>query len=105
MVIAGVSASELPVGTELQYSGSLTQQSKGSAGEGKTFTVTALALPADSGPSHLVWTLEERGAGGWAWPERFGDLTGADNSKAQSIRLLHTHDGLPHPIAVRSPVF
>ncbi len=105
MMIAGVSAGELPVGTELQYSGSLTQQSKGPAGEGKTFTVTALALPADSGPSHLVWVLEERGAGGWAWPERFGDLTNGDNSKAQPIRLLHTHDGLPHPIAVRSPLF
>ncbi|TXH80775.1 MAG: redoxin domain-containing protein [Rhizobium sp.] len=105
MLLAGVAATELPVGTELQYSGSLTQQSKNAAGEGKTFTITALALPAEAGPAHLVWVLEERGAGGWAWPERFGDLTGADSSKAQPIRLLHTHDGLPHPVGVRSPVF
>lgn len=105
MLVAGVSATELSVGTELQYSGSLTQQTKGSAGEGKTFAFTVLALPAEAGPTHLVWVLEERGAGGWAWPERFGDLTSADNSKTQSIRLLHTHDGLPHPVGVRSPLF
>lgn len=105
MVVAGVSASELPVGTELQYTGSLVQQSKTPAGEPKAFTVTALSLPADAGPSHLVWLVDERGAGGWAWPERFGDATGGDGSKVQPIRLLQTHDGLPNPVAVRSPLF
>lgn len=105
MVVAGVSASELPVATELQYAGSLVQQSKTPAGEPKTFTVTALSLPADAGPSHLVWLVDERGAGGWAWPERFGDATGGDGSKVQPIRLLQTHDGLPNPVTVRSPLF
>ena len=105
MVMGAAGAGELPVGTELRYTGSLTQQSKSPTGESKSFSVTALALPAEDGPSHLVWSLEERGAGGWTWPERFGDLTASARPAAQPIRLLHTHDGLPHPIGVRSPLF
>ena len=106
MVVAGASAGEVPVGTELQYTGSLTQ-TKTPAGEAKSIAITALVVPAEAGPGHLVWSLEERGAGGWTWPERFGALTlgGANNPKAQPIRVLHTHDGLPHPIGVRAPVF
>ena len=106
MVVAAASAGELPVGTELQYTGSLTQ-TKAPVGEAKAIAITALVVPAEAGPGHLVWSLEERGAGGWTWPERFGalKLDGANNPKAQPIRVLHTHDGLPHPIGIRSPVF
>lgn len=100
-----VSASgELPVGTELQYSGTLTQ-TKGSAGESKSISIAVLAIPTEDGASQLAWSLEERGAGGWTWPERFGVVAPAGASKTQPIRLLHTHDGLPHPIGVRSPLF
>jgi hypothetical protein len=106
MVVSVASVGELPVGTELQYTGTLIP-SKAPAAEEKAITITALVVPSDAGPNHLVWNLEERGAGGWTWPERFGVLTpgAANNPKAQPIRLLHTHDGLPHPIGVRSPLF
>lgn len=102
VVVAG--AAELPVGTELQYSGSLTQQSKNPTSEAKTFALTVLSIAAEDGPQ-LIWSLEERGSGGWTWPERFGSLPLAANSKGQPIRVLHTHDGLPHPVGIRSPLF
>ena len=106
MVVTAASVGELSVGTELQYTGTLIP-SKAPAGEEKAFAIIALVVPSEAGPSHLVWNLEERGAGGWTWPERFGALTpdAANSPKAQPIRLMHTHDGLPHPIGVRSPLF
>ncbi|MBS0206468.1 MAG: TlpA family protein disulfide reductase [Planctomycetes bacterium] len=106
LALAAAAVTELPVGTELQYSGSLTQQSKNPTSEAKTFTVTALSIAAEDGPQ-LVWSVEERGSGGWSWPERFGSIPLAtdNNSKAQPIRVLFTHDGLPHPIGIRSPLF
>lgn len=103
LIGAGATANDLPIGTELQYAGTLSQQTKNATGEAKTFTLTALAIPSDDG-TQIVWNLEERGAGGWAWPERFGSL-GSGAVKANPIRLLHTHDGLPHPIGIRSPQF
>lgn len=106
MVLAGAVATELPAGTELQYTGSLTQQGKTATGEAKTFAITVLAIPSEEGSTQLVWSLEERGAGGWSWPERFGVLTQSGaKTKSQPIRLLHTHDGLPHPIGIQSPLF
>jgi peroxiredoxin len=97
-------AGEVPVGTELQYAGTLTQ-TKSPAGEAKTIAISALAIPTEDGGSQLAWSLEERGAGGWTWPERFGVIAPAGASKSQPIRVLHTHDGLPHPIGIRSPLF
>ena len=107
LIVSNSAAVELPVGTELQYTGTLTQQSKNPTSEAKSFSLTGLVIPSDDGPARLVWTLEERGGGGWAWPERFGELTAtqSENPRSQPIRLLHTHDGLPHPIGVRSPLF
>lgn len=106
MALAGAVTTELPAGTELQYTGSLTQQSKSPSSEAKNFAISILALPSDDGATQLAWTLEERGAGGWGWPERFGVLTPSGaKTKSQTIRLLHTHDGLPNPVGILSPVF
>ena len=105
VVAAGVSAGEFPAGTELQYTGSLTMQSKSPSGEAKSFSLTALAVTAEDGSTPIVWNLEERGAGGWTWRERFGILASVNNAKTQPIRLLYTHDAIPHPIGIRSPLF
>jgi peroxiredoxin len=105
MAMSAVAAGDLPSGMELQYSGTLVQQSKTATSEPKAFAISVVSLPAESGPNHLVWSLEERGGGGWAWPERLGDLTPGGSSKPQLIRLLHTHDAMPHPIGIRSPLF
>ena len=96
---------ELPIGTELQYAGTLTPQSRTAAGEPKSIALTVLAVPTNDGGSQLAWSLEERGAGGWTWPERFGVVAPPGAQNSQAIRILHTHDGLPHPIGIRSPLF
>jgi len=102
--LAFLTIGAIPEGTELQFSGSLTPQGR-TVGETKNFQLTAVAWPTDDGSSQLAWVLEERGAGGWAWPERFGVVTLVPSEPSQPIRVLHTHDGLPHPIGVRSPLF
>ena len=105
MTVAGSALGNVPAGTELQYSGSVIQQSKSPTSEPKTFSVTAVTTTADDGSLQVMWSLEERGAGGWTWPERFGSFTPASTSKGQLIRVLYTHDGVANPIGVRSPVF
>lgn len=105
MALTGAAVSDLPAGTELQYAGTVVQQSKAATSEPKSFSITALTTTADDGSLQVLWNLEERGAGGWAWPERFGAFAPVGNSKGQPIRLLYTHDGLPNPLGVRSPVF
>ncbi len=107
LLAMGSSAGELPVGTELQYTGSLSPNSKVTTGEIKSFAITALAVAAEDGTSQLVWSLDERGAGGWTWPERFGLLTlaTAKSKNSQPLRLLHVHDAVPYFIGIRSPLF
>lgn len=106
MALAASASHAIPAGTELQYSGSVTPQSRNAAGQSKDFLISAVAISGDDGSTQLAWTLEERGAGGWAWPERFGAIPAPGSTeKAQLVRLLHTHDGIPHPIGVRSPLF
>lgn len=105
MAVAGTAFGNVPAGTELQYTGSVVQQSKSPTSEPKTFSVTALTATADDGSLQVMWNLEERGAGGWTWPERFGSFAPSGNSKGQSLRVLYSHDGVANPLGVRSPVF
>ena len=105
MVFTGAFIGGVPAGTEFQYTGSVVQQSKTPTGETKTFAVTALTATADDGATQVLWSLEERGAGGWTWPERFGAFVPMPNSKGQPIRVLYTHDGMANPIGIHSPLF
>ena len=106
-VAANAAVAGVPVGTELHYAGSLSQQAKAGASEVKSFSVYALTLADAEGGPEMAWSLDERGGGGWAWPERFGLLaTGSsDKSKARPMRLLYTHEAIPHPLPLRSPMF
>src|SRR5947207_3311594 len=71
--IAGWSAAdELVPGLELAYSGQLMQVDEKTPA--KTFSYHAFVLAADDQRTDLAWLLEERGAGGWQWPERFGEF-------------------------------
>ncbi len=107
LVAASAAVADLPAGTELQYTGTLSQRTKDGSTEAKTFSIYAVTVPAEDGSSQLAWSLDERGGGGWTWPERFGLLTqgSTDKSKSHPIRLLHTHDGSQYSLPVRSPIF
>jgi peroxiredoxin len=96
--------SALPVGTELQYTGTVAQPTANGASTAKTFTVTAWVLPGAKDQTDAVYQVEERGGGGWAWPERFGRLPlGA--GVGPNIRVLQSFDGTEYPLLLRRPVF
>jgi hypothetical protein len=40
----------------------------------KSFTIQAIWSEEKEGEGHLVWTLEEGGAGSWSWIDQFGQL-------------------------------
>lgn len=89
----------LPVGTELQYSGQM-QRADQAAGPDKTFSLAVVVTK----PHQLGFLIEERGAGSWGWPQRFG-VTAVDDVKSEPIRVLQLFDGNSYPVAVRRPIF
>ena len=93
---------------EFQYTGTLTPAKRGENNEPvKRFTLYCLFVPSNSGGS-LAWVLDERGGGGWAWPERFGRIELGKNYAPQGklrVRLLHDHQGTKYPLEVRLPLF
>ncbi len=98
---------DLQAGTELQYAGTLFQQTKAGETEVKTFSLYALTLVDENGKPQIAYQLEERGGGNWGWPEQFGlfpptDLTA---TKSLPIRLLHTHEEQQYSLPIRSPIF
>ncbi|MBW3541403.1 MAG: redoxin domain-containing protein [Planctomycetes bacterium] len=93
--------------TELRYRGTLVQVGQDADNAAKTFTVYALVRKANE-QRELVFLVEERGGGGWAWPERFGRVQLDQESAPQGkerIRLLHTHDGVQYPLELVPPLF
>lgn len=94
---------------ELQYSGTLTQNSRNgdSPAPVKQFELYTVLRPANAGHAcfHLI---TERGGGGWAWPERFGMVTLNDKhhrSNGRPPHVLHTHDGVKYPVETPLPLF
>ena len=94
-------------GTELQYTGTVSHQTKDGEKEVKSFSLQAAIVNASDGGLQIAYQTEERGGGSWGWPERFGflPLTDLSNSKVRPIRLLLTHDEQQYSLTVRSPVF
>ena len=93
---------------ELQYRGTLTQLSRrGEATEAKEFDFFVLARPAGEG-HHCFYSVTERGGGGWAWPERSGEMLLNDSNRLVEGRpghVLHTHDGTKYPVELAQPLF
>lgn len=106
-LIVWMAAVDLPVGTELRYTGALTQNSKGEDVEVKSFDFYAVTVMAEDGTEQLAFHVEERGGGGWSWPEQFGLMSLSQNASARSrpIRILYARDDQQYPISLRSPLF
>ncbi|MCX7422978.1 MAG: redoxin domain-containing protein [Planctomycetia bacterium] len=93
---------------ELRYAGTLAKVGRNGAEQPlKKFTLYSVVTKQGDG-KRLAYLTDERGGGSWAWPERFGILAlnpknaAADGS---TIRVLADHEGVPHPISVRQPLF
>ncbi len=93
---------------ELRYKGTLEQVSRTKANvEVKQFDLYCLIQEEAQG-AKLAYLVDERGGGGWAWPERFGEI--ALNKTFQpvgdaQIRVLHNHEGTHYPLPLNQPLF
>jgi hypothetical protein len=106
-LVVWLSASDPQVGTELQYTGTVTQQTKDGETEVKSFSLTSVIVAAQDGSPQIAYQTEERGGGSWGWPERFGllPITDLATTKFRPIQLLYTHDEQQYPLPIRSPIF
>lgn len=93
---------------ELRYKGSLEQVSRTEANaEVKQFDLYCLLQEQTPG-TKIAFLVEERGGGGWAWPERFGEISLNEKSRPTNkarIQVLYTHEGTPNPLPLRQPLF
>jgi hypothetical protein len=94
--------------TELNYSGTLTQIVRGgNTTPVKQFDLYVLQRATDSG-SRIFHLINERGGGGWSWPERFGEQildSSHRPSEGRPAHALHVHDGTKYPIELATPLF
>ena len=92
---------------ELRYAGTLTPAGRDASGAPvKTFTMYGLVTSGDAGTHEVAFLVNERGGGGWFWPERFGFLSlDAKNGPASKIQVLHDHDGTKYPLSLGQPLF
>ncbi|MFN0053367.1 MAG: TlpA family protein disulfide reductase [Planctomycetales bacterium] len=95
---------------ELRYTGALHKAGQGAdtnANAVKRFNLyCAVSREADGG-RRLDYVLNERGGGGWAWPERFGSIALNEALQPQSggaLRLLFEYEGNPLVIPLQLPV-
>lgn len=103
---AAVAADEFPPGLELAYAGKLTKvEDKAPA---KTFSLHWAVLAAGENRIDAAWQLEERGGGGWMWPERFGEiglLAKTQKTEHRRPALLHDYEGDDFTVALPTPIF
>ncbi|MBI3865898.1 MAG: redoxin domain-containing protein [Planctomycetia bacterium] len=93
---------------ELRYTGALSKAAR-AADETpvKRFNLFCAVIREPDAGRRLVYQVNERGGGTWAWPERFGALTFDKNHKPTApgmIRLLYEYEGNPLVIPLPLPV-
>src|SRR5262245_17277809 len=60
---------------ELRYTGALSKAGRAADSTAvKRFNLYALAIREPDGGRRITYFLNERGAGGWSWPERYGSI-------------------------------
>src|SRR3990170_2097749 len=62
----------VPAGTQLNYRGRFVADKGDVAATEKQFALTYVVTKQTDAATTLGWTSEERGRGGWSWPDRFG---------------------------------
>lgn len=93
---------------ELRYSGTISQLSRqGASAPVKQFDL--YVLDRSGGTTHRLFHLvNERGGDGWAWPERYGQLTldaKGRRTEGRPAHVLHTHEGTKYPVELPQAVF
>src|SRR5579872_4489475 len=93
---------------ELRYTGTLSKAAR-AADETpvKRFNLYCLVIREPNGGRQVAFLQNERGGGGWSWPERFGSITLDSHLKQVSAgnpRLLYEFEGNPLMIPLPVPV-
>lgn len=95
-------------GVELRYTGAISKVGKAADGTAvKRFSLYCAVSREPNNGRRVVWFLNERGGGGWSWPERFGAITLDEQLKARSpagLRLLYEYEGTPIAVPLPLPV-
>jgi hypothetical protein len=98
----------LEKGAQLTYRGAIVAEKGDPRDTRKEVQVTYLASgTADAGDT-LHWTLEEKGRGGWRWPDRFGTLTldrQGRPSGGDAPALLYLHESGRNVLPLAPPAF
>jgi hypothetical protein len=95
-------------GIELRYTGALSKAGRNADETAvKRFNLYCVVIRELDGGRRIAFHLNERGGGGWAWPERFGAI--AIDRQLQpvatgGIRLLYEYEGNPLVIPLPLPV-
>lgn len=94
---------------ELRYSGIVAPLTRdGERAPAKRFDVYCLLRRPEDQSCKIGFLVDERGAGAWAWPERFGMLELDAENQPQGpgrIQVLHEHDNTLYPLPVPQPLF
>uniref|UniRef100_A0A7C4LPI9 TlpA family protein disulfide reductase n=1 Tax=Schlesneria paludicola TaxID=360056 RepID=A0A7C4LPI9_9PLAN len=102
VVLLNIGWSAVPFGTEVHYSGTVAQSASTGRSTVKTFALSLMIVPGENAAAEMIFQVEERGGGGFAWPERFGRAPATDG---QAIRILQTFEGHDYALPLRPPVF
>jgi len=93
---------------ELRYTGTLAKAARAADDTPvKRFNLYCLVTREPAGGRKLAFVVNERGAGAWSWPERFGSVAIDAQSKQISPgtpRLLYDYEGNPLIIPLPLPV-
>jgi peroxiredoxin len=80
MIVASavLAAPGMRAGQQITYRGTVSQRDTGgeaSATDPKAFDLHWIVVKSDDSGAKLIWIVDERGPGGWPWPDRFGQLS------------------------------
>lgn len=93
---------------ELRYTGQMSKAARAAAETPvKRFNLYCLVVRGSDGGRKVTFVVNERGGGGWSWPERFGTIALDSLFKPVSAgnpRLLYEYEGNPLTIPLPLPI-
>lgn len=95
-------------GTAFVYEGEIAAVKGEADAPGKTFVYHVIvAGPAEKG-TRLLWTVQEKGHGGWPWPDQFGEVVVDEHGRAAAghfASLMYDHEDGYTVVPLLPPTF
>jgi hypothetical protein len=103
-----LTAPPVEVGTQLTYRGTMVPVRDDDNPLAKEFTLELVAVSSQQDAVDFVWTIEEKGRGGWTWLDRFGRWTvAADQREGTGVgpALLFVREEGKSVVSLIPPLF